>query len=283
MRKRGFPVALLLGLASASVGSEGQSPGETADVVFNGPIVTLDPSRPRAKALAVRGGRILAVGDVSSLEPFVGPGTERIELPGVAVPGLADAHAHASGFGTQLATLDLRSLDKAEIVARVKELAGSTPEGEWIVGGGWDEGHFQPAEFPTVAELDLATTSHPVVLDRIDGHSIWVNSKALAEASVSRATEDPDGGKVLRDSAGEPTGILVDHATAFVRRIVPSPTAEQAERRLRAALEEYARLGLTRVHDAGADRETIFLYRKLLAEDSLAKSARPRDTGTRGE
>ncbi len=266
MQKRWVSVACLLALARASAG---QTPRDTADVIFVGPIVTLDPGRPRATALAVKGGRILAVGDASSLEPFVGSRTERIVLPGVAVPGLADAHVHAAGFGEQLATMDLRGLDKSEIVARVKELASRTPEGEWILGGGWDEGHFRPVAFPTAADLDAATTRHPVVLDRIDGHSLWVNSRVLSAASVSRGTEDPDGGRIVRDSAGAPTGILVDHATAFVRRIVSPATSEQAERRLRAALQEYARLGLTSVHDAGADRETLLLYKKLLAEDAL--------------
>lgn len=268
MDQRWFSALSLVALASASAGA-GQSPRDAADAIFVGRFVTLDPGRPRASAIAVKGGRILAVGEASSLEAFAGPRTERIELPGVAVPGLADAHAHVSGFGEQLATLDLRGLDKDEIVARVREAAGKTPEGDWILGGGWDEGHFRPAAFPTAAELDAATPRHPVVLDRIDGHSIWVNSRALAEASVSRATEDPPGGRVLRDPTGEPTGILVDHATAFVRRIVPAPTPERAERRLRAALGEYARSGLTSVHDAGADRETLLLYKKLLAEDAL--------------
>ncbi len=266
MRKHWFPVACLLVLARASAG---QSQRDTADVLFVGPVVTLDPNRPRATALAVKGGRILAVGDVSSLEPFVGPRTDKIDLPGVAVPGLADAHVHASGFGDRLETLDLRGLERGEILARVKEAASRTPEGEWILGGGWDEGHFQRVRFPNAVELDAATVRHPVVLNRIDGHAIWVNRRALGEASVSRATEDPPGGKVLRDPAGEPTGILVDHATAFVRRIVPPPTPEQAKRRLRAALEEYARSGLTSVHDAGADRETLLLYKKLLAEAAL--------------
>jgi predicted amidohydrolase YtcJ len=274
MTKRGFPLplALVLGLAGFSFGSEQKPPSplrETADVLFVGRIVTLDSNRPRAGALAVKDGRVLAIGEASSLESFVGPGTRRIELPGVAVPGLADAHAHPSGLGEQLATLDLRGLEKAEIVARVKELAGRTPEGEWILGGGWDEGHFRPPEFPMAADLDQATTRHPVLLDRIDGHSVWANSRALSEASVTRATEDPDGGKILRDSSGTPTGILIDHATAFVRHIVPPPTSEQAERRLRKALEQYARTGLTSVHDAGADRETLALYKKLLAEDAL--------------
>jgi hypothetical protein len=217
----------------------------------------------------VKGGRILAVGQASNLESFVGPRTERIDLPGVAVPGLADAHVHPAGVGEQLETMDLRGLDKERIVARVAELARTTPEGEWILGGGWDEGHFRPIAFPTAADLDAATTRHPVVLDRIDGHSIWANSRALEESSVSRSTEDPPGGKILRDPAGEPTGILVDHATAFVRRTVPRPTPEQAERRLRKALEGYVRSGLTSVHDAGADRETLLLYKKLLAENAL--------------
>jgi predicted amidohydrolase YtcJ len=259
------PLAALVALVA-------QPPRETADVLIVGPMITLDANRPRAEALAVARGRILAVGERSSLEPYVGPRTETLELPGIAVPGLADAHAHASGLGEQLATLDLRGLDKDAILARVREEAARVPEGEWILGGGWDEGHFRttPAgEFPTAAELDAATTRHPVVLDRIDGHSLWANSRALAEASVSRATEDPPGGKVLRDSRGEPTGILVDHATAFVRRTVPEPSPAEAERRLRAALAEYARLGLTSVHDAGADGQTLVLYKKLLALDAL--------------
>jgi predicted amidohydrolase YtcJ len=260
----------LSGVLALSIAAPAQEPRETADVLLVGPMITLDSSRPRASALAVARGRILAVGERASLEAYVGPRTETIELPGVGVPGLADAHAHASGLGEQLATLDLRSLRKEEILARVREEAARVPEGEWILGGGWDEGHFRPAVFPTAADLDTATTRHSVVLDRIDGHSIWVNSRALAEGSVSRATEDPSGGKVLRDSRGEPTGILVDHATAFVRRIVPAPSPAEAERRLRAALMEYARLGLTSIHDAGTDRETLHLYRKLAAEDELS-------------
>ncbi len=269
MHERRFSAVFFLVALTNLSAAAGQSSRDTADAIFLGRFVTLDPTRPRATALAVKGGRILAVGEASSLEAYAGRRTEKIDLPGVTVPGLADAHAHVSGFGEQLATLDLRGLDKEEIVARVKGEAAKTPEGDWIQGGGWDEGHFRPSAFPTAEELDAATTRHPVVLDRIDGHSIWVNSRALAEASVSRATADPPGGKVLRDAAGEPTGILVDHATAFVRRIVPAPTPEKAERRLRAALEAYARSGLTIVHDAGADRETLLLYKKLLAEQAL--------------
>jgi predicted amidohydrolase YtcJ len=249
--------------------SAAQEPRETADLLFVGKIVTLDGSRPRTGALAVKGGRILATGDPSSLEHYAGPRTERISLPGVAVPGLADAHAHVAGLGEQLDTLEVRGLEKEQILERVRERARETPDGEWIVGGGWDEGHFRERKFPTAPELDAAAPRHPVVLDRIDGHSIWVNSRALAAASVTRSTRDPPGGKLLRDPSGEPTGILVDHATALVRDIVPPVTAERAERRLRAALDQYVRWGLTSVHDAGVDRETLALYRKLLGEGAL--------------
>jgi hypothetical protein len=269
MRKPYLLLAGLVGVAGVVDAAEGQSTRDTADTVFVGEMLTLDATLPRVGALAVKNGRILAVGEPSSLERYVGPGTKRVEFEGVAVPGLADAHGHVSGFGEQLATLDLRGLDKEQILARVREAAGRTPEGEWILGGGWDEGHFRPPVFPAAAELDSATTGHRVVLDRIDGHSIWVNSRVLAEASLSRETSDPPGGKLMRDPEGEPTGILVDHATAFVRDIVPPPTSAEAERRLRAALGEYARSGLTSVHDAGSDRETLLLYKKLLAEDAL--------------
>src|SRR5262245_32863808 len=132
--------AVVLALSLSST----QTQRETADVLIVGPIVTLDAHRPRATALAVARGRVLAVGERSSLEPYVGPRTEILELPGVAVPGLADAHAHASGLGEQLATLDLRGLDKDEILARVRAEAARVPEGDWILGGGWDEGHFRP-------------------------------------------------------------------------------------------------------------------------------------------
>jgi hypothetical protein len=260
---------LNLSVLIAALAGAAQTSRDAADVVFLGPMVTLDESRPRAGALAVKGGRILAVGETGCIERYVGPATERVELPGVGVPGLADAHAHAAGFGERLATLDLRGLDRGQILDRVRDLAARTPEGEWILGGGWDEGHFRPVGFPTASELDAATARHPVILDRIDGHSIWVNTRALALAGVTRATKDPPGGKLLRDPAGSPTGVLVDHAAAAIRDIVPKPTPDQLERRLRAALEAYGRSGLTSIHDAGADRETLLLYRKLLAEDAL--------------
>jgi predicted amidohydrolase YtcJ len=240
-----------------------------AEVVFTGSFLTLDPARPRASVMAVAEGRIVAIGDESDVQPFVSESTKRVALPGFALPGLADAHAHVAGLGEQLDQVDLHGLQKAEVLARVGERAASLPEGEWILGSGWDEGHWTPAGFPNALDLDAAAPRHPVILDRIDGHSIWVNSRALALADVSRETADPEGGRIHRDARGAPTGIFVDHANALVRRVVPAPTPEQAERRLRAALQQYLRWGLTSVHDAGADLETIALYKKLLTENAL--------------
>jgi predicted amidohydrolase YtcJ len=240
-----------------------------ADAVFTGSFLTLDPAHPRASAMAVADGRILAIGDDSDVAPFLSEGTKRIALPGTALPGLADAHVHVAGLGEQLDQIDLHGLQKREVVARVAERAAELPEGEWILGSGWDEGHWTPSGFPEAADLDAAAPRHPVILDRIDGHSIWVNSRALAMAEVTRDTADPEGGRIHRDAGGSPTGIFVDHANALVRRVVPAPTSEQAERRLRSALEQYVRWGLTSVHDAGADLETVALYKKLLAEEAL--------------
>jgi predicted amidohydrolase YtcJ len=256
----------LLAILSAACADR---PRPLADVVFTGSFRTLDPAHPKAAAMAVAKGRILAIGDESDVRPFVSESTARVALPGIALPGLADAHAHVAGLGEQLDQIDLHGLAKAEILARVAERDASLPDGEWILGSGWDEGHWAPAGFPTAPDLDAVSPRHPVILDRIDGHSIWVNSRALALAGVTRETADPEGGRIHRDARGAPSGIFVDHANALVRRVVPAPTPEQAERRLRSALEQYVRWGLTSVHDAGADLETIALYRKVLAEDAL--------------
>jgi predicted amidohydrolase YtcJ len=240
-----------------------------ADQVFRGRFITLDAAHPDARAIAVAAGRIVAIGSDADVAPFTGPSTTRVDLPGVAVPGLADAHVHPQGFGRQLESIDLHGLGKSDTLARVADAARRAPGREWIRGSGWDEGHWQPPEFPTAAELDRVTAGHPAILDRIDGHAIWVNSAALEISGVSSATRDPEGGRILRDSSGRPTGVLVDHATTLVTRSIPPPTPTESERQLRAVLRKYAAWGLTSIHDAGASGTTVALYRKLLASDEL--------------
>jgi predicted amidohydrolase YtcJ len=137
------------------------------------------------------------------------------------------------------------------------------------LGGGWDQGFWKPAAFPTAEELDAVTGDHPVSLDRIDGHSIWVNSKVLALAKIVTTTPDPEGGRIWRNAAGKPTGILVDNATALVDAITPKPTHADRERHIRLALQQFTQWGLTSVHDAGTDLEIIGIYKHLLKRGEL--------------
>lgn len=240
-----------------------------ADTVFVGPIVTFDENRPMAEALAVAGDRVVAIGSETEVASVVGGNVRRVRLPGVAVPGLADAHVHALDAGAQLEMLDLRALQKEEIVRLVAERAQALPPGTWIEGRGWDQGFWRPAVFPTAADLDRVAPQHPVVLTRIDGHSAWVNSQAMRAAGITRATRDPDAGRLLRLPDGSPTGMLVDDAVDLVTKVMTAPTRADLMRRLEAALAQYVRWGLTSIHDAGVDLRGIELYKELLAAGRL--------------
>jgi predicted amidohydrolase YtcJ len=261
--------AALLTLSATLVFASNQSQSPPPDVIFVGQFLTLDPDNPQVEAIAVSAGRIVAVGSKSQVEAIAAKATRRIQISGVALPGLADAHIHPELLGEQLDRLNLRGLTKAEILARVAEAARSAPPGEWIFGGGWDQGFWQPATFPTAKELDAVSGDHPVSLDRIDWHSIWVNSKVLALTEISDTTPDPEGGRIWRNAVGKPTGILVDNATALVDGITPKPTRADRVRHIRLALQQSARWGLTSVHDAGADLEIIGIYKDLLKRGEL--------------
>jgi predicted amidohydrolase YtcJ len=242
-------------------------PPVRADRVFVGRFLTLDAARPEVEALAVAGERIVAAGSEAEMERVV-PGVPRVRFDGAAIPGFADAHVHALAYGEQLEILNLRGLSKGEIVERVAARARALPAGTWIEGRGWDQGFWTPVAFPTAADLDPVSKSHPVILTRIDGHSIWVNSEAMRVAGVSRATRDPRGGYLMRQG-DQPTGVLVDAATSLVEDAAPDPSRARLKARLKAAMEQYVRLGLTSVHDAGVGSEGIELYRELQQEGAL--------------
>ena len=174
-------------------------------------------------------------------------------------PGLVDAHAHPMGLGAQLVQLDLiGAATLSETLGRVK--AHPVQDG-WVLGRGWDQNDWTDHDgFPTAADLDGVTTA-PAMLRRIDGHAAWVNTAALKAAGITRDTPDPDGGRILKDASGAPTGILVDNAMDLVSP--PEPSNEELERRIRASLQKIADVGLTGVHDTGASDATIALYEKL--------------------
>jgi len=256
-----LPILVLL----AAVGVQAQ----TADLVITGArIYTANPARRTASAIAIQDGRILAVGqDVS---PHTGPNTRRIDARGAAViPGLIDSHVHMEGLGDLLEVLDLRQVRSVAAVAElVRQEAARRPAGEWIRGRAWDQTNWG-GQFPTARDLAAAAPLHPVYLTRVDGHAAWVNPKALDLAGVTAATQDPPGGKIIRDAAGAPTGVLIDRAMGLVGRRLPGASQEVTRKRLAAAARECARLGLTSVHDAGVGAQGLAAYRDLAARNEL--------------
>ena len=245
-------------------------PAQTADlVVKNAKIYTVDAKNPRATAIAVRNGKIAAVGnDLKALE---GPKTRILDAKGATiVPGLIDSHGHLEGLGSSLEILDLRGVtSEAEIAAKVKAAAAKAAPGEWIVGRGWDQNLWVNKQFPTTDSLTQAAPKNPVALTRIDGHATWANRAALDAADINQNTKDPAGGRIIRDAQGKPAGVLVDTAQNLVRRKIPAASPEQVHRQLARALEECARLGLTSVHDAGVGNAEIAAYHSLLAEGKM--------------
>lgn len=241
-------------------------------IVTGGPIHTADDGAPRADAFAVRDGRFVAVGAARDVMALRGAATRMIDLAGAAViPGLQDAHGHFLGLGASLDALDLRdTTSAADIAAKVAARRAERPDQRWLVGRGWDQNDWAVKAWPTRRDLDAAAPDTPVLLVRIDGHAAWANTRALALAGITAATPDPEGGRLLRDAAGEPTGVLIDTAQRLVARHVPAPTPADIDRQILAADREARRLGLTAVHDAGASSATIEAYRRLSRDGRLA-------------
>lgn len=247
----------------------GLAAAQTADlVVENAVIYTVDAARPKAIALAVKDGKFLAVGN--DVKAHIGPKTRRIDAKGATViPGLTDSHVHMRGLGDLLDSIDLRGVSSIEDVARrVREKAAALPPGTWIRGRNWDQTNWG-GKFPVAADLDKAAPNHLVALFRVDGHASWVNTKALEVGGVTKATQDPKGGQIIRDVSGNPTGVLVDRAQGLVTRKIPALTDEQVEAYLARAAKECARFGMTTVHDAGCSRSEIDAYRRLIAKNKL--------------
>nr|WP_153866729.1 MULTISPECIES: amidohydrolase [Myxococcaceae] len=231
----------------------------------------MDPQRPRAEALAVRGGKVLATGSLAEVRAAAGAGAREVELAGATlVPGLTDAHAHVHGLGRSLSVVNLQGAGSArEAVARLAHAAPSSLQGDWLLGRGWNQTQWPGGQFPDRRELDAHFGHLPVFLTRIDHHAAWVNGEALRRAGISRTTPDPEGGRILRGADGEPTGVLVDNAVDLVEHVMPPPTEAQLHERLTRALRRCAEVGLTNVHDAGMDLAAFDALRAWDAEGRL--------------
>jgi predicted amidohydrolase YtcJ len=239
------------------------------DLLVVGRIHTLDPARPLAEAVLVRGGAIACVGAERECASRAAAGAVRLEA-GSAVPGLVDAHGHVQWLGRSRRELSCDGAPSEDACAAlVADRARAASPGAWIRGRGWDQNRWPGVRFPSEATLTRAAPENPAVLVRVDGHASWVNARALAAAGIGPGTPDPPGGRILRGSDGRPTGVLVDAAQKLVLDRIPAPGAAEIESELLAGLRELASLGLTEVHDAGVAPGALDVYARLAAADRL--------------
>ena len=265
--------AVLLMPAMATIAAGGASAAQdAADLVLrHGTLYPVSAPGAVQGSIAVRGGRIVYLGDDKGVAPFVGPKSEVIELGGRAVtPGLIDAHSHLEGLGAFLEQVDLTGADSYdEVVRRVAARAAKTPPGAWVRGRGWDQNRWPDKAFPTHGPLSAAVPNHPVWLERVDGHASLLNAAAMKAVRLTAADTDPAGGRILRDASGAPTGVLVDTATSIYEDRVPPRTAAEHERFLVAGGRAAASLGLTTVTDMGIGAESAAAYRALQSRREL--------------
>jgi predicted amidohydrolase YtcJ len=243
----------------------------TADlVIVNANVHTMDKDRPTAQAIAVLGNKIVAIGTNAEINALIDAHTKVIDAGGkLVMPGFNDAHVHFTEGGFQLSLVDLRDAKSPEeFAARIRAFAAKLKKGEWVLGGRWDHENWKPNNLPTKELIDAVTPDNPVFVQRLDGHMAVANSLALKLAGVDKNTKDVDGGLIVRDANGEPTGVLKDAAMDYVRRVVPEATFEQKLAAAQAATDYAASLGVTSVQDMSANT-SVGVYQELLRQGKL--------------
>jgi predicted amidohydrolase YtcJ len=264
-----FAVLCLLACGPARPGEA--KPASADTVVLHGKVFTLDPAKPWAEAVAIRGQRILAVGSDAEIARLQSKDTQVIDARGrLVLPGLADCHIHFLDGALSLGRVNLEGAkDAADIVRRLREYGEAHPGDGWILGRGWDYAMF-PTGLPDKKYLDQAFPDRPAFLEGYDGHTYWANSKALALAHIGKETPDPPNGSIVRDrETGEATGALKESAEALVAAVVPKPTRAEKLAALREGIRWANANGLVRVHSAGQDFEEFELYDELLRHGEL--------------
>lgn len=243
-------------------------------VVRNARVRTLDARGTVAGAVAVRNGRIVALGTNGEVEGLRGPSTRVIDLAGATLlPGFHDAHCHIIGFALSLQEVDLMGARSvAELVEAVGRRAAQTPPGRWVLASRYDQNKLAEGRHPTRQELDAVSPENPVWVQHTSYHMGVANSLALRLAGVTRDTPDPEGGRIVRDAQGEPTGLMQEHAQELVLKAVPPPTLEEVKRALAHAGRQMAREGITSAQDALAGTnvpEEFRAYQEASAEGLL--------------
>lgn len=256
-----------------------------ADLVIRGGVIyTVDPAHPKADAVAIRAGKIVAVGNASDMDKFTGDQTEFLELEGrVATPGFIEGHGHLMGIGYNELELDfMQATSFDEIISMVKAAVAKAKPGEWITGRGWhqDKWDTKPSPlingFPTHQSLSAVSPDNPVFLYHASGHAAFANARAMEVAGVNMLSREKlqaeagEGGEIIRDKTGNPTGLFNERAMSLIARHIPGDTPERDAEALRLAMRACLRNGITSFHDAGASRETINLYHEFRDAGELA-------------
>ncbi len=245
-------------------------------IYFNGEIYTMNDNSPMVEAVAVRADSILSVGSKEGIMKLKGDKTQLFDLKGkTMIPGLIEGHAHLYGIGNNLLEVDLGGTKSyEEAIERVAKKAKSTPKGEWVVATGWhhDKWITQPTlvnGYPTNKLLSAAVPDHPVILVHASGHIIIINHKAMDIAGINSKTPQPDGGEIVLDKNGEPTGILNETAGDLVFKFLPEPTKDDVKETLILALEECYKNGITGFHDAGSGGYMVNLYEEMASQNLI--------------
>ena len=265
--------ALIMTLAMVTLGSAADRHSSTAgapDILFlNGDIYS-ESTPARAQAIAVRDGRILAIGSNDDIRKLKRDHTKVIDLGGhFVMPGFNDAHLHLAAGGREMLQVDLIGVKSlAQMQQRIAEYAKTVPPGDWIVGGGWDHTLWPGEKLPTRQEIDLVTGDHPAVFTRVDGHIAVANTAALKAAGMLAKIPDPPGGKIDRDKTGEATGIVSETAREMLVAKAPRPSLSLRRRGIALALSEATRWGITSVQDY-SDWEDFLIYEDLEQEGKL--------------
>ncbi|MDQ3126952.1 MAG: amidohydrolase [Chloroflexota bacterium] len=243
----------------------------SADLVLTGGHVhTVDPDRPRAEAVAVRGERIVAVGSATDIAAQIGPRTRVVDLAGrLLLPGFQDAHVHPISGGVDQLECDVReAAGRDSVLATIRAYVAAHPDDEWIIGSGWYMADFENGT-PRREDLDAIVSDRPAFFPNRDGHSTWVNTKALELAGIDRDTPDPDDGRIERDPDGTPTGCLHEGAARAVERLMPRPTDDRLAEGLRRAQAYLHSLGITAWQDAIVTVRDQAIYRRAVEEGWL--------------
>lgn len=240
-------------------------------ILFGGHIYTLDGACPEAQAIALKDGRIVALGPDREICALAGEGTTQVDLHGRTVlPGIFDSHNHLMQVGQKLAAIRLDECSSPqEMMELVRKRAQETPPGEWIVGIGWNEGNFPGGRLPTRQDIDPATTEHPVILMRYFDYDL-VNTLGLNLAKVTRHTPDPLSGRIEKDENGEPNGLFRAGAKKMVRSLVPAPTQAEMQDWIRQGSREMSKLGITSLVEPGLTARELQAYQSVHTAQGLS-------------